>query len=161
LRQHAITITAAILGLVWLGSIATQLFFVAGLATIPYLIAAIVGQIAAFLIASAVLLVTNTRRPAGVDPNVPPRRRDPFGMTSDELQRDAVMLPDARPYGRRVHDDVAVVKRLIGRFEDEDSLRPAPKSTPAWAIELQQQHEQSGALFTDEEEKVSNGDSAV
>jgi len=135
MRRHAIAITAALLGAIWLAAIAIQLCFVAGLAGIPWLIGAIVAQIAAFLISGSLLLVTNTRRPYGIDPNAPPvRAADPFGQTSDELRSAAIV--GGLPYGRRVHDDVAVVKRLIGKFEAEDAQRPAKGGTPPWALDL-------------------------
>ncbi len=139
MRRHTIEITAALLGLIWLATIAIHLLFIAGLVDIAALIGAIVAQCGAFLVASALLLVTNTRRPAGIDPNAPPQRStpDPFGQTADEL-RAAVLLPDRRAYGRRDSDDAEVVKRLIGKFEAEDAKRPPPTETPRWALDLQE-----------------------
>lgn len=137
--RRSIEITASVLGLIWLATIAIHLLFIAGLVDIAALIGAIVAQCGIFLVSGALLLVTNTRRPAGIDPNAPPIAQavDPFGQTSDEL-RSAVLLPDRQPYGRRKHDDVNVVKRLIGKFEDEDALRPPPAETPRWALDLQE-----------------------
>lgn len=152
MKRHAIPLIAALLGLVWLISTGVLLFFVAGLATIPYLLIAFVAMNGAFLISAAILIASNTRRPAGIDPNAPPVSVDPFSMSSDDL-KNAVLLADNMPYGRRKHDDSAVVKRLIGKFEEDDAAPPPPKDTPQWALDLQEQHPESrGALPTPPEE---------
>lgn len=141
--KRSLAIVAAILFVLWLASIGVILFYVAGLAGVPLLLAAVVCQIAVFLVASALLLVTNTHdAPAAVN-----RAADPFSMTSEDL-KNAVLLADNMPYGRRKHDDTQVVKRLIGKFEDEDALRPAPPSTPQWALDLQQ-HASAADVFSD------------
>lgn len=146
--RRSLAITIGALGVIWLAAIAVQLFFVAGLAPIAALIGAIVAQIAVFLVASALLLVTNTRRPAGIDPNAPLRPRDPFGASTDDLLRPAVMV-GAQPYGRRHSDDANVVHRLIDRLEKDDAARPTPASAPQWALDLQQNHETATGLFPD------------
>jgi hypothetical protein len=145
-KRHAITITAAVLGAIWLAAIAVQLCFIAGIAGIPWLIGSIVAQAAILLVSGAVILVTNTRRPYGIDPNAPARQADPFGQTTDEL-RDAIYLPDRRPYGRRTEDDMQVVKRLIGKLEENDTQRPPPAATPQWAIDLQTEHDDTDVPF--------------
>jgi len=155
--RRSLTITASILGLVCLAAIAIQLLFIAGLVDIAALIGSIVAQVGVFLVSGAVLLVSNTRRPDGIDPNAPPLaapRDDPFGQTSDEL-RAAVLLPDRQPYGRRKHDDVNVVKRLIGKFEDEDALRPPPAETPRWALDLQES-EAAGLIVPDRSDDATS-----
>jgi hypothetical protein len=141
MRRHAITITAASLGFIGLAATGVFLFYITDLAPIQALLLAFVALLGAFYALLALLLVTNTRRPAGIDPNEP-RAVDPFGQTTDEL-RGAVFLPDKRPYGRRSEDDMAVVKRLIGKLEEQDLSRPPPMATPAWALDLQQEHADS------------------
>jgi hypothetical protein len=153
LKRHAITITAALLGTIWLAAIAVQLCFIAGLAGIPWLIGSIVAQAAILLVSGAIILVTNTRRPAGIDPNAPHVAVDPFAMSSEDL-RNAVLLADNMPYGRRKQDDTAVVKRLIGKFEEEDAQRPPPKDgTPSWALDLLSENEASEAALRERTEE--------
>ena len=137
MRRRWIEITAALLGAIWLASLGVALFFVAGIVGVPWLLAALIAQIAAFVVTTAIMLVTNTHD----IPNAPApdRRLDPFSLPTNEL-RIGVELPDGRPYGRRHHDDPAVVKRLIKRFEDEDAQRPPPAAVPDWARDLQQEH---------------------
>jgi hypothetical protein len=137
--KRPLAIVSGALGMIWLLSIGVIFFYVAGLVNIAALLGAVVAQIAVFLVTSALLLTTNTRRPAGIDPNAPlvKHSRDPFSQTTDEL-RGAVLLPDSRPYGRRISDDRHVVERLIDRLEKDDEKRPAPVSTPQWALDLQQ-----------------------
>jgi hypothetical protein len=66
-----IAIVACALGTIWLASIAMLLFFIAGLSSMPYLLGAVVAQIGVFCVAAALLLVTNTHRLRGIDPDVP------------------------------------------------------------------------------------------
>lgn len=144
MRRYAIAITASVLGIVGLGATGVFLFFVAGLWSVPYLLIAFVALLGSFYALLSLLLTTNTRRPAGIDPNARPP--DPFGQTTAEL-RDAVMVGE-RPYGRRGSDDTEVVKRLINKLEQDDSERPPPPATPKWALDLQQNNDASG-LFPD------------
>lgn len=146
IQRHAIALTAAALGLVWLCAIGVILFYVAGLAGVPLLLAAIVAQIAVFLVASAVMLASNVRRPNGIDPNAPPvrERADPFAADTRDLLRPRVQLADGKPYGARMSDDVSVVNRLIDRLEADAAARPAPKESPAWALDLIAESEAAG-----------------
>jgi len=135
--KRSLAIACGVLGLVALISTGVLLFYVTDLAPIQALLLAFVALLGAFVTLLVITLVSNTRRPAGIDPNAPPRRVDPFGATTDEL-RGAVLLPDSRPYGRRISDDRHVVERLIDRLEKDDSARPPPVTTPQWALDLQQ-----------------------
>jgi hypothetical protein len=129
------------LGLFWLtGQIMFQIFVIETPRPAFYwLNAGNALQIVATLLAIALLLVTNTRRPKGVDPDtpVPAKKVDPFALSAEE-ERAGVFLPDGRPYGRRLRDDTTVVKRLIDAPEVVDTRRPPPQSTPQWALDLQQ-----------------------
>lgn len=153
--KRSLAIVAGALGALWLISVGVLLFYIAGLAGVPLLLAAVVCQIAVFLVAAALLLVTNTRRPAGIDPNAPPLPIDPYGDTTDGLMKHAIMLPDRKPYGRRAADDTAVVQRLIDRLEKDDAARPAPAQTPQWALDLQanEPHAASADQFADGQEE--------
>ena len=143
MQRRWIEIVAALLGVIWLGSLGVALFFVAGLVDVPWLLGALVAQIGVFAVATALLLTTNTRRPAGIDPNAPERRIDPFALPTEQL-KIGVDLGDGQPYGRRNADDPAVVKRMIRQFEEEDRQRPPPANVPAWARDLQQAHDEAG-----------------
>ena len=145
--SRSLNIAISVLFAIWLGAIAIQLFFVAGLASIPWLIGAIVAQVAVFLIVSAILITSNTRRPYGIDPNRPPAPRDPFAMTSEDL-RNAVMLADQLPYGRRKQDDTHVVERLSAILEEEADRRK-PGETPARVIDVNRAHERASDMFPD------------
>ena len=148
MKRHAIPLTSAALGAIWLAANGVMLFYAASLVPLAALLIAFGALSGAFGLALAILIASNTRRPAGIDPNAPPVSVDPFAMSSEDL-KNAVLLADNMPYGRRKHDDSAVVKRLIGKFEDEDRQRPPPATTPAWALELQEQHEDAAKLFPD------------
>jgi len=147
LKRHAITITAAALGLVGLAAFGAFLFYVTDLAPLQVLLGAFVALLGAFVALLLITMVTNTRRPYGVDPNAAPPHRarsDPFAATTDEL-RQPVLLPDAKPYGRRNSDDAAVVARLIDRLEQDDAQRPPPANgTPKWALDLIADSEAAG-----------------
>jgi len=148
MKKHAIELSAILLGLLALAAAGVLLFYIAGLASTPWLLCAALALLGGYVALLALFLVTNTRRPHGIDPNVAPvltLHRDPFGQTSEEL-RQGVLLPDQRPYGRRASDDSAVVQRLIDRLERDDSARPAPPTTPAWALDLMQNHEPDTGL---------------
>jgi hypothetical protein len=149
--SRQLAIVASALGGLWLLSIAVQFLFVAGLQGIAALIIAIVMQIAVFLVSGSLLLVTNTRRPRGVDPDE--RSPDPFGQTSEELRR-SVALPDGRLYGRRKVDDRNVVERLSDILEEEAAKREPPQSTPQWALNLQQ-HDDAADVFGDSPKEES------
>lgn len=134
--RRSIAITSAILGLIWLAATGVLLFFVAQIVDLPWLLVAFVAQDGAFLLCLALFLISNTRRLYGVDPNVRNEQRaeqrqpaaDPFASDTADLFRDAVLLPDGRPYGRRKdRDDPEVVKRLIGIPE------PQAAPMPDWA----------------------------
>ena len=89
----ALAIVSGVLGTIWLASIGVLLFFVAGLASVPWLLGAAVAQSGVFCVAAALLLVTNTRRPRGIDPDVPigptlgfdQATLDAFSLTTDEV----------------------------------------------------------------------------
>jgi hypothetical protein len=119
-----ILITAALLFLLWLASFAILLLFLAQLVGIRALVAAIVVQAATFLIAGAFALVSNTRRPRGIDPDAP------------RVVGEPPLLPDGRPYGRRKKDDLGVLDRLSAVLESEAGKRPPPEQTPAWAADI-------------------------
>ncbi len=148
--NRTLLITIALLGAIWLASIGVLLFFVAGLTSVPWLLGAAVLQIGVFLTALGLLLVTNTRRPRGINPDQPIDRqvvpidiallKDPMAMTAAELERAAIMLPDGNSYGRRMKDDHEVVKRVIQKLHADDGKRPMSSETPEWARELQQAH---------------------
>ena len=149
--RKLIIITASGLGLFWLtGQIMFQLFVVETPRPAFYwLNAGNALQIVAALLAIALLLVTNTRRPKGVDPDtmVPAKKVDPFALSAEE-ERAGVLLPDGRPYGRRLRDDTTVVKRLIDSPEAAETRRPPPQPTPQWALDLQQSAAATDALAT-------------
>lgn len=111
MRRHAIEATAAALGAIWLAAIAVQLFFVAGLASIPWLIGAIVAHVGVFLVSGSLLLTTNTRRPRGIEPDAPP----------------AVIT-----YGRRSDDAVSVTEELSAVLERAAAQRGGTGRTPDW-----------------------------
>src|SRR5687768_7862804 len=131
--RKLIIIAASGLGLFWLaGQIMFQLFVVETPRPAFYwLNAGNALQIVAALLAIALLLVTNTRRPKGIDPDtpVPAKKVDPFALSAEE-ERAGVFLPDGRPYGRRQRDDTTVVKRLIHAPEAVDNRRAPPHPTP-------------------------------
>jgi hypothetical protein len=139
--RKLIIIAASGLGLFWLtGQIMFQIFVVETPRPAFYwLNAGNALQIVAALLAIALLLVTNTRRPKGVDPDtpLPAKKVDPFALSAEE-ERAGVLLPDGRPYGRRLRDDTTVVKRLIDAPEAADTRLPQPEPTPQWALDLQQ-----------------------
>lgn len=147
--RKLISIVASGLGLCWLtGQIMFQLF----VAETPrpafyWLNAGNALQIVAALLALALLLVTNTRRPQGIDPDtpVPAKKVDPFALSAEE-ERAGVYLPDGRPYGRRLRDDSTVVKRLIDAPEAAAPRAPPPQSPPQWALDLQQSPAATDAL---------------
>ena len=95
-------------------------------------------MVSVYLIIGALVLVTNTRRPAGIDPNV--GRIDPFSLSTDDLWKEG--MPERRAVKRRVHDqqNAEAAARLIEHFERDDASRPPPEVTPDWALDLQQQH---------------------
>jgi hypothetical protein len=146
-----ISIAASGLGLLWLtGQIMFQLFVVETPRPAFYwLNAGNAFQIVAALLAIALLLVTNTRRPKGVDPDtpLPAKKVDPFALSAEE-ERAGVLLPDGRPYGRQLRDDTTVVKRLNDASEAADTSRPPPQPTPQWALDLQQSADAMDALAT-------------
>jgi hypothetical protein len=93
--------------------------------------------------ALAVLLITNTRRPWGIDQNLGPtysmlpmEEVDPYGTSTEELLRHAVQLPDGNGYGRRQSDDPTVVRRLVSAVERDDRPLPPKLERPAWATEM-------------------------
>ncbi len=149
--RKLIVLAASALGLFWLtGQVMFQLFVSeAPRPAFYWLNAGNTLQIVAALLALALLLVTNTRRPKGLDPDmpVPAKRVDPFALSAEE-ERAGVFLPDGRPYGRRQRDDTTVVKRLINSLDESDIKRPPPPSTPQWALDLQQSDAATDALFT-------------
>lgn len=133
MKRRWVEITVGILGALWLAAIAIELCSIAGLVDIWWRISAIVLSIAVFAVACMLLAVTNTRRPAGIDPNA--ARVNHTGMVPDEI-RPGVLLPDGRPYGRRAEDDRAVIDRLSEVLEAEAAKRPGPAKTPSWAVDL-------------------------
>src|SRR6478735_4267140 len=86
--RKLISIAASGLGLCWLtGQIMFQLFVVETPRPAFYwLNAGNALQIVAALLALALLLVTNTRRPRGIDPDtpVPAKKVDPFALSAEE-----------------------------------------------------------------------------
>lgn len=133
--RKSLLIIVCLLGLAWLASVTVILFYVASLATVPALLGAITTQIAVFLIATAILLVSNTRRPAGRNPDAP----------DAPAERPRVMLSDGKPYGGRFSDDRSVVNRLSDILEDEAARRPPPPRTPDWAIGVMDGHTEIGS----------------
>ena len=96
-KRHWVNYVAALLFALWLAGQAIFQVFVAE-APQPaflWLNGANLLQLFALVVGGALLLVTNTRRPAGVDPNAPPLPPsvrgpskevvDPFLLTTDEL----------------------------------------------------------------------------
>ena len=67
--RHALNITAALLGAVWLAAIAIGMAYLADLVGTEFLIGAMVAFVGVCALALALLLVTNTRRPRGIDPD--------------------------------------------------------------------------------------------
>ncbi len=67
--RHALNITAGLLGVLWLTAIAVSMFYLADLVSTEWLIGAMVAFVAACAVSLALLLVTNTRRPRGIDPD--------------------------------------------------------------------------------------------
>jgi hypothetical protein len=93
MNWKTVAMVACVLGAIWLASIGVLLFFIAGLSSMPYLLGAVVAQIGVFCVAAALLLVTNTRRPRGIDPDVlrgptlgsDQATLDAFSLTTDEV----------------------------------------------------------------------------
>jgi hypothetical protein len=163
---RTLAITIAVLFCLWLGSVAVLLCFLAALVGIPALVGAIVVQVGVACVGGGIILVTNTRRPAGRDPDAPLRAADPYAATTDQLMREAVLLADGQPYGRRDRDDHTVVKRSLTEqisdlVEAEAARRPSPAKTPAWAIDLARDNESHAAardMFPDPPSSLSNED---
>jgi len=130
--RRSLAITVAVIGLIWLASLAVMLMYVADLTDVPALVGAIVVQIGVSATLAALLIQTNTRRPRGVDPDV-----NADDATIAAMGR-GVMLDDGRPYGRRRNDDRNVVERLSSILEEEAAKRPGPAKTPDWAINLRE-----------------------
>lgn len=127
---RTLTIIALCLFCLWLASIAILLCFLAGLAPIPWLVGAIVAQVGVACVGGGVLLVTNTRRPRGIDPDSP---------------RPAIL------YGRREDDDRGIVERVSALMEEEAAKRPASSKTPDWFIsERKGSHDDAAAMFPKE-----------
>jgi ABC-type transport system involved in multi-copper enzyme maturation permease subunit len=131
---------AIVIGVLFAATLISVAILLASLLDSPLIVLAVVLLIAVFGVVFALLLVTNTRRPSGIDPNLPLLPRDPFGMTSEDL-RNAVLLADQQPYGRRKKDDRNVVERLSEILEDEASRRPAPDSMPPWVVDMNRSHQ--------------------
>lgn len=140
MRKHIIEIVTAILNIVFIAALGIEFMSIANLVGIWWRIAAIIMMVSVYSTFMATLLVTNTRRPAGIDPNDPPEGRDPFSMTTDELWHEG--MPDRRSRKRRASDqpDPKMVSRLIEHFEDVDAERPMTEQTPQWARDLQKEH---------------------
>ncbi len=138
--KRSLAIVAAALGVAWLIATGVLLFFIAGLASLTLMLIAFVAMDGAFLLAVALLIETNTRRAWS-------SARDPYGHTTDELLREAVLLPDG-PYGRRKSDDRNVVDRLSEVLEEEAQKR-TPGQTPAWVMDINRAHASASALFPD------------
>ncbi len=138
--KRPLAATAAILGLVWLCATAVLLFYIADLAPIQALLLAFVAMDGAFLVAVALLITTNTRRPWS--------ERDPYAQTTADLLREPVLLPDGRPYGRRAVDDGNVVERLSAILEEEADRRK-PGETPKWMIDVNRAHADAADMFPD------------
>ena len=115
--RRSLVITILVLFGFWLASVAALLLYVADLAGVPALVAAIVVQIGVAVSISGLLLVTNTRvnwsKPDTTEP---------------------ITLADNQPYGRRQTDDRSVVDRLSAVLEEAAAQRPGPAKTPDWAI---------------------------
>jgi hypothetical protein len=104
-----LTVALAILFAAWLGSVAALLCFFAGLVGTPALVATGVVWIGLPPILAALLIFTNTRRPAGIDPN-----------------------PAPIAYGRRQDDEVSVTEELSAVLERAAAGRVGPSRTPDW-----------------------------
>lgn len=141
--KRTLAIVIAAMGLVWVVATGVFLFFAADLVPIPWLLVAFGAMDGAFGLALALLITTNTRVAW---------QTDPYAQTTDDLLRTGVMIGD-RPYGRRAHDDSAVVKRLIDKLEQTDAARPPPPDTPQWAADLVKQSEAAGLLIPDAREE--------
>lgn len=96
--------------------------------TVYYLNAANLIQLLSGIATILLLVNSNTRRPEGIDPNIPRGRDpDPFGMDTEALLHEGIQLPDGKPYGRRKFDDPAVVARLTSSKTEDQAVNP-----PAW-----------------------------
>ena len=96
-KRHWVNYVAALLFALWLAGQAIFQVFVADTPrpAFLWLNGANLLQLFALVVGGALLLVTNTRRPAGIDPNAPPLPPsvhgpakevvDPFLLTTDEL----------------------------------------------------------------------------
>lgn len=141
MKKYKIEIAMAVLGIAFLVAITIQFLNAAHLVEIWWTIASDVIIIAIYMIITSVVLVTNTRRPAGIDPNeASPKLIDPFALPTEELWHEG--MPDRRQMKRRATDlpDPATVTRLIEHFKEEDAERPMTDKTPQWALDLQQEH---------------------
>jgi hypothetical protein len=106
--SRRLTILISLLFVAWIGSVSVFLLFLASLVTTPALVAAIVVQVAVVGIGAALLLVTNTRRPAGIDPDAEPPQ-----------------------WGRR-QEDKGIIETISDALESEAKRRPFPARTPDW-----------------------------
>src|SRR5258706_10598215 len=141
-----IAIVACVLGTIWLASIGVLLFFIAGLSSMPYLLGAVVAQIGVFCVVAALLLITNTHRLRGIDPDVPRGPTPGTGQIAiddepkDRPRRSIVIDEQGEPYGRR-HTDIPVadIKRTIEAVQQIRAAGGAPEESitvPDWARTL-------------------------
>jgi hypothetical protein len=139
MRKYLLEIAIGFLTLGFVLALGVEFFSITNLVGIEWRILSIMVMVTVYITITAIALVTNTRRPAGIDPNKK-TDNDPFGMTTDELWHEG--MPDRRSKKRRetdqAHADAAL--RLIKHFEQADEERPVPTKTPDWALELKQLH---------------------
>ena len=80
--KKTLSITALLLGALWLSAIIVSMLYLAGLVSTEWLIGAMGAFVAACALSLALLLVTNTRRPRGIDPDEAARSADGSLMDS-------------------------------------------------------------------------------
>jgi hypothetical protein len=131
-QRHAVPLVAGALALVYfIGQGLDQIFAVeAPPPAFHFLIASSLLRLLAFGVLLALLLISNTRRPYGIDPNEPPAAP---ASSRRETERESIVGADGLPYGKRRSDVpvedvrrvVAAVRTLEGRKPDEDlPVRP-------------------------------------
>jgi hypothetical protein len=141
--KRTITITIIALGALWVIVTGVLLFYVAQIVGVPWLLGAFVGMDAAFFVALALLITTNTR----------PRWPDPYAQTTAELLRPPLLRDDDRRTTPGTIDNRGIVARMSDMLEEEASKRPAPENAPPWAIDMNRVHHQrADDAFTEGDE---------
>lgn len=138
--KRNLSISAAILGVMWLAATGVLLFFVAGLAGVPALLYAFVAMDTAFIVLLALFITTNTR----------PRWPDPYGDATDQLLRPPLYIGEDRRVRDGTIKDRSLTERISDMVEAEAGQRPMSSSTPSWIASIR--HDDAGETFKEGDE---------